>query len=128
MAAGVAVAIVGAAATAAWLRQKADDADKVHGLAVHYGALMQADARARARRLFDTTDYDDSIRMRVAGRGRKTTVAVYSDAPQAHRLEYGFTGVDKAGRRYHQPPRPHMRPAFARYAPQFRQAVEDLLK
>jgi hypothetical protein len=36
---------------------------------------------------------------------------VWTDAPQANRLEYGFHGVDSAGRRFNQPAYPHIAPA-----------------
>jgi len=37
---------------------------------------------------------------------------VTNNSPQTHRLEYGFVGVDSAGRNYHQGPFPHFRPAL----------------
>lgn len=39
-------------------------------------------------------------------------VQVGTDVPYARRIEYGFMGKDKLGRRYHQTPRPYLRPAF----------------
>jgi hypothetical protein len=36
---------------------------------------------------------------------------VYTDAPQADRLEYGFHAVDSLGRRFDQPAYPHIQPA-----------------
>jgi hypothetical protein len=39
-------------------------------------------------------------------------VKVGTDVPYARRLEYGFFGTDRLGRRYHQAPRPAARPAF----------------
>ena len=35
---------------------------------------------------------------------RKGEATVYSDVPYAHRVEYGFMGIDALGRSYHQPP------------------------
>ncbi|MEW1565833.1 hypothetical protein AB0454_22940 [Streptomyces sp. NPDC093509] len=35
-----------------------------------------------------------------------------SNAPQARRLEWGFTGMDSLGRHYNQPPFPHVEPAL----------------
>jgi Bacteriophage HK97-gp10, putative tail-component len=35
---------------------------------------------------------------------RKGEATVYSDVPYAHRIEYGFMGVDELGRSYHVPP------------------------
>ena len=34
------------------------------------------------------------------------------DPAYARRIELGFIGTDKLGRRYHQPPQPYMRPAY----------------
>lgn len=42
-------------------------------------------------------------------------------APQAARLEYGFTGTDSLGRNYAQPARPHVRPAMEKIRPLFRE-------
>jgi hypothetical protein len=39
------------------------------------------------------------------------TAGAQTDAPQAARLEFGFVGVDSAGRHYQQGPRPHITPA-----------------
>ncbi|MEV4451269.1 HK97 gp10 family phage protein [Streptomyces mirabilis] len=50
------------------------------------------------------------VKMTVAG-GRVTAV-VFTEAPQARRLEYGFVGVDRSGRQYRQPPFPHIEPAY----------------
>lgn len=33
-------------------------------------------------------------------------------APQGRRLEFGFTGTDRLGRHYNQPPYPHVAPAL----------------
>src|ERR1051325_1324826 len=37
---------------------------------------------------------------------------VGTNQPQARRLEFGFNDTDSLGRTYHQPPKPHFRPAF----------------
>jgi len=39
-------------------------------------------------------------------------VKIGTNVPYAARLEYGFIGKDKLGRRYNQPPRPYLRPAL----------------
>lgn len=48
------------------------------------------------------------------GRGHvdRHSVYAYTHHPAAHRLEYGFVGMDRLGRMYHQPPYPHFRPAI----------------
>lgn len=55
-----------------------------------------------------TGEYRSSWQVLRQGDG---TYVVFSDAPQAARLEYGFAGVDALGRVYHQPPFPHVNPA-----------------
>jgi hypothetical protein len=45
-----------------------------------------------------------------------TEVIVYTDHPAARRLEFGFNDIDSIGRRYHQPPFPHVRPALQGFA------------
>jgi hypothetical protein len=40
------------------------------------------------------------------------TVEAGNSSPQSDRLEYGFAGVDSAGRHYNQPPFPHFRPTL----------------
>jgi len=45
------------------------------------------------------------------GFGGTAVGEVWTDAPQAMRLEFGFVGTDSLGRHYTQPPFPHWRPA-----------------
>jgi len=56
---------------------------------------------------------------------------VYTNSVQGNRLEYGFVGVDSAGRVYKQPPYPHWKPAADTIEPKFqttvRTAVETVL-
>jgi hypothetical protein len=54
-------------------------------------------------------DYRRSIHAQKSGPGE---VKIGTDKPQGKRLEYGFNQADKRGRRYHQPARPHFRPAI----------------
>lgn len=42
----------------------------------------------------------------------RVEVAVGSSAEYARRLELGFVGTDSLGRRYHQSPRPYIKPAL----------------
>lgn len=44
--------------------------------------------------------------------GNIASADVHTSAPQAKRLEFGFTGPDRLGRVYHQAPRPHVAPAI----------------
>lgn len=101
---------------------------KTRRVTVTYGRRLQADVRARARSMFDITDYDESIQMRMAGTENRPRAVVYSDAPQAHRLEYGFIGTDSAGRHVEQAPRPHFRPALAAIHADYVRAMAEALK
>jgi hypothetical protein len=63
-----------------------------------------------------TGDYEASIQYRgtqLVG-GVMVECHVSSDEPFAHRLEYGFVGVDALGRTVQEAPRPHFAPAMAR--------------
>lgn len=92
-----------------------------------YGIRLRNETRLQARRVMDATDYPNSIRMQM-GKDRDRPVAIVgSDAPQAHRLEYGFIGTDALGRVVEQQPRPHFRPAFERIAPLYEDAIGRLL-
>jgi hypothetical protein len=72
-----------------------------------------------------TGQYRASWDVRMSTGGGQVTAKVYSDAPQARRLEYGFVGVDSLGRHYRQPPFPHVEPAFRQTQPGFIQALAD---
>lgn len=58
-----------------------------------------------------TGAYVASWKMKVVSL-HPTQVVVYTDHPAARRLELGFNGTDSLGRKYHQPPFPHVRPAL----------------
>jgi hypothetical protein len=54
----------------------------------------------------------------------KTETKVFTSSPYGPRLEYGFTGTDRLGRNYHQPPFPHWRPAAAMLRKQFPRQIK----
>lgn len=58
-----------------------------------------------------TGDYRRSIKHAKGRDGSGPFSVVSSNAVQAFRLEYGFTGTDSLGRSYRQPPYPHWEPA-----------------
>src|SRR5690606_11294458 len=58
----------------------------------------------------------------------KLTVGAASDAPQAARLEFGFTGIDALGRSYDQPPFPHWMPAVDVVRPEYYQAMVEAVR
>ncbi|MFF3337813.1 HK97 gp10 family phage protein [Streptomyces flavidovirens] len=72
-----------------------------------------------------TGQYRASWDVRMRTGGGEVTAEVFSDAPQARRLEYGFVGVDSIGRHYRQPPFAHVEPAFRQTEPAFIQALAD---
>jgi hypothetical protein len=65
-----------------------------------------------------TGEYERSIRYQGLHiiPGLLIEAHVSSDEPFAHRLEYGFMGVDALGRTVQESPRPHFAPAAARLA------------
>lgn len=67
-----------------------------------------------------TGDYRRSWAVQTGRDATGAVVALVSTrSPQGPRLEYGFTDVDSLGRRYAQPPYPHVRPAVEQYRPRF---------
>jgi hypothetical protein len=71
-----------------------------------------------------TGEYKESIQYKPFAVSAGLGAEVFSDAPQAFRLEYGFVGIDSAGRHYQQPPFPHFRPAIQSMSDEFYEAVD----
>lgn len=86
---------------------------------------IQRNASGRPGPNVITGQYRASWDVRMITSGGQVTAEVFTDAPQARRLEYGFVGVDALGRHYRQPPYPHVEPAFRQAEPAFVQALED---
>lgn len=74
---------------------------------------VRANASGRPGPRTPTGDYRRSIAQVNGLEGEVPVALIYTNAPQGPRLEYGFNGVDVLGRRFHQPPYPHWRPAAA---------------
>lgn len=76
-----------------------------------------------------TGDYIRSWRYssRVAGYRGIASAQVYTEAPQANRLEYGFVGADSLGRNYRQRPFPHVQPAMAVVTPRLHARFDVLV-
>ncbi|MGW3193174.1 HK97 gp10 family phage protein [Streptomyces sp. NPDC001118] len=95
----------------------------------HHAMLLrvriQRNASGRPGPNVITGQYRASWDVRMITSGGQVTAEVFTDAPQARRLEYGFVGVDALGRHYRQPPYPHVEPAFRQAEPAFVQALED---
>jgi len=64
--------------------------------------------------------YRDSIEFFVED---EMTAGARTGAPQANRLEFGFTGSDSLGRYYNQPAFPHWQPARDEIGPQYLAAM-----
>lgn len=98
----------------------------------HYAMLMETRVKARASgrpgpRVITGAyrrSWTSGVDVTVTGvRGWAGT-----NAPQARRLEFGFVGADRLGRVYAQPPFPHAGPAFDETAPQWEDAMADILR
>lgn len=72
---------------------------------------VRANASGRPGPRVQAGDYRRSIAQTNALDGTVPVAVVFTNSPQAARLEYGFRGVDAAGRRFNQSPLPHWRPA-----------------
>lgn len=72
---------------------------------------VRANASGRPGPRVQTGDYRRSISQTNRKVASVAEAHVFTNSPQALRLEYGFTGVDAIGRSYAQPPYPHWRPA-----------------
>lgn len=97
-------------------RRRAEDFTmSVHATSVRSGMRLRNRIRgnigSRPGPLNRTGGYRASWRMQVLS-VMPTNVLVFTNHPAARRLEYGFTGTDALGRRYDQPPYPHVRPAI----------------
>ncbi|MFD5878504.1 hypothetical protein [Streptomyces yangpuensis] len=82
-------------------------------------ALIQANASGRPGPNAPTGRYRASWQVTIHPLGHGATAMVGTFAPQARRLELGFTGADALGRVYAQPPFPHVAPALAVLQPTF---------
>ena len=96
----------------------------------HFGAVLllktKAFASGRPGPNAPHGNYRDSIKVRFEHgmHGGESIAIVYSNAPQANRLEFGFKGQDSAGRDYNQPAFPHFGPALDDMNKQFPAGVE----
>lgn len=96
------------------------------------GALMQTKVRGNASGRpgpnVQTGDYRRGITV-LNGTDRGIPVSrVFSNSPQAARLEYGFIGTDSLGRKYNQPPLPHWAPAKRDVEDFFYQEIVEAVK
>lgn len=96
------------------------------------GALLQTKVRANASGRPGpnalTGDYRRGISVLNGTSNGLPVSVVYSNSPQAARLEYGFVGLDSLGRRYNQPPYPHWGPAVLDIEEFFYRSVREAIK
>jgi hypothetical protein len=102
------------------------------GIARTYGVIylnrVKARASGRPGPRVITGAYRRSIHMRMESMAGNPVAIVGTDAPQAHRLEYGGAGVDSRGRHWHQSPLPHWEPDLAPTGLEMELAMEAALK
>lgn len=100
-------------------------ATRATGVQRHYGQLIltqiRANASGRPGPRAITGDYRRSWGIATGPRG---STIVGTNKPQARRLEWGFTGTDSLGRRYRQPPFPHVGPAVKKYEDSYMRAMQ----
>jgi hypothetical protein len=90
---------------------------------------IKANASGRPGPNAPTGDYRRSWTIADVQTGPGWAVAsVGTNAPQGRRLEFGFHGVDSLGRKYNQPPYPHVTPAIAFVEPLFAAIMERIAK
>lgn len=125
--------VVGAAETTARMAKAAAIAGPgIEGVVKVYAQLLQtsvmAHASGRPGPNAPTGDYKRSITVEYEGSGAEYKATVGTNKPQGRRLEYGFVGRDSLGRNYNQPPYPHWLPAVTGIEPQFKTAIEAILR
>jgi hypothetical protein len=98
-----------------------------HAAVVTHTAILHrtvvANASGRPGPEAPTGDYRRSISRQVVKGGSTSEGFVGTNAPQARRLELGFTGTDSLGRSYDQPPFPHFGPAADEVRPGFEATI-----
>lgn len=100
----------------------------VDGSAQALAAQARANATGRPGPEDATGDYVSSwtVEPLPSEDPTKVSFSAGTDAPQAHRLEFGFVGEDSLGRHYDAPPYPHMGPAKDMVEPLFMAAMEKV--
>lgn len=104
----------------------------VRGVMRDYSRTLRAEvvrnASGRPGPRINTGAYVASIRTYRGSGAERFSLYVASNHPAAHRLEFGFVGMDSAGRYYNQPPYPHFRPALARLEPGFYRSLASAVR
>lgn len=97
------------------LRSESETAARVSAALLVASIRQRASGRPGPRVI--TGRYRASWQSEVTAAGTVFVAQIGSNAPQARRLEYGFVGTDSLGRRYAQPPFPHVGPAVEASGP-----------
>ena len=107
----------------------------VYTVTQKYGQLLHANVVRRASLprtgppgpRIQTGNYVRSINLRTRAVGGGAEASVGTNAPQARRLEYGFSGADSLGRNYNQPPYAHWHPALDEVGPAYQAAIAAMI-
>lgn len=110
------------------LEKLSDEFTRKLEVATRAGALIvQNDAKQRAP--YRTGTLRRSIHTEITSRRRDSVEAqVGTNVEYARRIEYGFSGEDKAGRRYNQPPNPYLRPALDENQDKVQKEIADVFR
>ena len=71
------------------------------------------------------SDYMNSITHAVKSSTNEITGTVGTNMAQAKRLEFGFVGTDKKGRKYNQAPRPHLKVTYEKHREKIRKILSE---
>jgi len=95
---------------------------------VEGGALVVNTAKGRVA--YKTGNLKNNIKeQKQSMSGGKAQVDVgVTTVPYAARIEFGYTGPDKLGRRFHQKPRPYLRNSLDEKEREIKTAVETKIK
>jgi hypothetical protein len=102
----------------------------VKAKARHYGMLLKLrliqHASGRPGPRTRTGEYIKHFWVDFVGTNQyQARIRAGNTEPYSDRLEWGFTGFDKLGRYYDQPPFPHFRPAIAEIMGEYEEALGD---
>jgi len=95
------------------LRSMKGDAKGAVAMGVTMGAVKvrnrAVDKVPKVTRTLSRSIHPDNLEVTEA----KVSIEIGTDVEYARRIELGFVGPDRLGRRYHQAPQPYLRPALA---------------
>lgn len=92
------------------------------------GAALPVENDAKINAPWVTGTLRRSIHTETGGDANSAWADVGTNVPYARRLELGFVGVDRLGRHYNQQPRPYLRPALDKNAPELGKTAIAVLR